>query len=76
MAKAPKNETPEARFVRMAEVRVNKALKAIALVGNLSGSRYKSTNSQIEKIQEAFADQWKNTMARLRGQAPSGGFKL
>lgn len=73
----PANETPEQRFKRMAVMRVNKALRAISLLGNLSGSRYKSTSGQIEKIQTAFRETLTNTFARLQGQkVAKDGFDL
>lgn len=64
----PKNETPEARFKRMAVARVNKCLKQIALLGNLSGSRYKSSPDQVTKMETAFKDALTNAFGRLRGQ--------
>lgn len=73
----PKNETPEVRFKRMASMRVNKALRAISLLGNLSGSRYKSTPDQISKIEAAFRDVLTTTFARMKGQkAGREGFSL
>lgn len=64
----PKNETPEARFKRMAQARVNKSLKQIALLGNLAGSRYKSSPDQHTKMQKAFEDALNTAFARLKGQ--------
>lgn len=64
----PSNETPEARFKRMATMRVNKALKAVSLLATLSGSRYRSSPDQIAKIEAAFRDVLTETFGRLRGQ--------
>lgn len=64
----PANETAEARFKRMATMRVNKALKAVALLGNLSGSRYKASPDQLSKIETAFREVLTETFGRMRGQ--------
>ena len=46
-----KREDPRARFTRLATARVNKALKAIALVGNLSErSNYSYSDSDVTRI--------------------------
>ena len=45
-----KNETKEARFVRIAEPRVNRACKAISLLGNLAGSGYEYTQEQVDAM--------------------------
>lgn len=64
-------ETAEQRFRRMAMMRVNKCLRAVSLLGNLAGSRYKSTPQQIEKMEEAFKEVLSAVFARLRGQKAS-----
>lgn len=64
----PANETPEARFKRMATMRVNKALKAVSLLSNLAGSRYRSSPEQIAKIETAFRETLTSVFAQLRGQ--------
>jgi hypothetical protein len=53
-ATAPANETPEQRFKRLANPRVNAALKRIQLIGNLAGPGYGSTDEQREKIIDAL----------------------
>jgi hypothetical protein len=70
-SKVPKNETPEARFKRMAVTRVNKCIKSISLLGNLAGSRYKSTPEQITKMETAFREVLVQAFGRLRGQKAS-----
>lgn len=46
MSKEPKDE----RFIRLAEARVNKIIKMVRLLGNLSGSsNYSYTDSQVEQ---------------------------
>ena len=47
---AKPNETPEEKFVRIANLRVPNAIKKIKLIGNLSASAYKYTDEQISKI--------------------------
>jgi hypothetical protein len=45
-------ETPNERFTRLAEARMNKILDGYRLIANLKGSNYKSTQEQrIELIQ-------------------------
>jgi len=62
-------ETAEQRFRRLAMVRMNKVLKQVSLIGNLAGSRYKSTPQQIEKMEQAFRDTLTDVFSRLKGQA-------
>ena len=51
MSKEPKDE----RFIRLAEARVNKIIKMVRLLGNLSGSsNYSYTDSQVEQIYAAL----------------------
>lgn len=51
MSKEPKDE----RFIRLAEARVNKIIKMVRLLGNLSGSsNYSYTDSQEEQIYAAL----------------------
>lgn len=47
---ASPNETPEQKFVRIANLRVPNAIKRIKLIGNLSASAYRCTDEQIDKI--------------------------
>ena len=48
MSREPKDE----RFVRLAEARVNKIIKMVRLLGNLSGiSNYSYTQRQVEQMQ-------------------------
>lgn len=49
--KTNENETKRDKFVRLAESRMNNALKQIELLGNLSNSSaYDYTNDDVEKI--------------------------
>lgn len=46
----PKDETKRDKFKRIVEPRVRKALKAIRLVGNCSGSAYEYTEDDVHLI--------------------------
>lgn len=48
--KAPENETKEARFVRIANIRAGNAIAAIEGIGKLVGSQYVSTKEQHAKL--------------------------
>lgn len=51
-------ENDRSKFVRLAEARVAKALKAIQLVGNLSNrSNYDFTDEDVSKIFKALNDE-------------------
>jgi hypothetical protein len=67
------------KFVRLAEQRVNRALREIRLIGNLSNrSAYESTEDDVKKIFRAL--QKELDTARGRFESPDGGaassFKL
>lgn len=59
-------ETKEDAFRRLAAARVNKALKMIALIGNLSSAQYTSTAEQHDAIERALLAQVDATMNKLR----------
>lgn len=61
----PANETPEQRFVRMANDTVNVVLKKCISLGNLRGSKYKSTKEQHAKIKSALSDGLNRAMDKL-----------
>lgn len=67
--KADPNETPEARFKRLAEQRVSRALKSIAAVGALTGKGYAHSEEQRSKIAQALSGQVSAAISRLE----SGG---
>lgn len=67
------------RFVELAEKRVNRALKNIQLIGNLSNrSNYEYDDSDVEKIHTALRSAVKQMKARFdSNRAASGpGFRL
>ncbi len=74
---APTDETPAQCFIRLAQGRTNKAVKAISLIAQLTGSAYESNETQQRAIVaalEASVDQVKEVFA---GKAKSSdSFKL
>lgn len=53
-ADIPKDETKEARFIRVVSPRVKKAVKAIGQIGQCAGVAYKNTDAQAEQIIDAL----------------------
>jgi hypothetical protein len=54
------SESDRQKFVRLATARVNKAIKAIQIIGNLSNkSNYSYEDSDVEKIFRALAGELK-----------------
>lgn len=51
------NESKAERFVRLAEPRVNRACKAISMIGHLAASPYEYTDKQVESMFEALQDE-------------------
>lgn len=73
----PENETKQAKFKRVVVPRVNKALKAIELVGNQSGSAYAYNSKDIDVIINALQEAVMLVESRYRGQGKAdAGFKL
>ncbi len=73
----PDNETPEKRFKRVVEPRVGKAIKAIGLVGSVSGATYKVTEKDIANIETALTEALQKSMKRLGGTGDkASGFSL
>jgi len=73
----PADETPAGAFVRLSTGRTNKAIKAISLIGQLTGSSYSSSPVQQRAIVtalEAAVEQVKDT---FEGKIQAGDeFKL
>lgn len=59
-------EHPATRFKRVGNARLNKALDAIELVGNLTGPTYESTPEQIDTIQATLEDEVARAVDKLR----------
>lgn len=65
----------QATFKRLAVQRVNKALKAISLIGNLAS--YKPSIEQVAAVEKALADAHNMAIQRLKGaKVAEGGFNL
>lgn len=59
-------ETPNERFRRLAEARVNKVLNDLRLIGNLSNrNNYDFTADEIDKIFRAIDTELKQVKARF-----------
>lgn len=73
------DETDRDKFVRLATARVNKAIKAIQVIGNLSNrSNYKYTNADVEKIFRVLIGEVRACRQRFEPRSDSGrsGFRL
>jgi hypothetical protein len=67
------------KFVELAEARVNKALKDLQLIGNLSNtSAYEFTDIDVKKMFSALQRGLDAAKARYgrEGDASGGGFRL
>lgn len=77
---AKKSETKTEKFRRLAINRVSKALKAMSLVGNLSGGGYEYTQEDVNKIFSAFNTRLKETydkfQPRKKGEMKKDEFTL
>jgi len=63
-----KNETKRERFVRLAEVRTNKIIDMLKLLGNCSNTvNYEYTDADVKKIFAAIEHELKNTKAKYNG---------
>lgn len=66
-------------FVRLAEARVNRALREIRLIGNLSNrSAYNYTDSDVRQVFKALQKEMDTAKARFTGEGTAGDkdFKL
>ena len=66
------------KFVNFAEKRVNKALKAISLIGNLANkNNYRYDEKDVEKILRAIKAETSDLEARFKtGRSGERNFKL
>ena len=65
------------KFIRVAERRVNNAVKAIRVVGGLSNKNvYEFTDDQIEKILKAMTNEIDALVKHLTCETTSEAFKL
>lgn len=70
-------ESKREKFVRLAENRVEVALKKIRIIGNLGNrNNYEYSAADIEKIQNALEGTVKQTIANFRENVEEERFKL
>jgi len=73
----PENETPTQCFKRVVEPRVGKAIKAIDLVGSVTGSAYKAKDEQYAQILTALREAIDRVEQRFAGKGDkASGFSL
>lgn len=73
----PPTETKNAKFVRLAQARVSRAVKMIYNIGNLGGAGYESTADQRQKIADALNGAVETTINRLnKDTVKPTGFSL
>jgi tRNA(Met) C34 N-acetyltransferase TmcA len=66
-------ETKRQRFVRLANARVNRAIKEIRLVGNLSNrAHYEYSPDDVRKLIKALDEAIRTAKSRF-DQSPDGG---
>jgi len=73
----PKNETKPAKFKRLVEPRVSKAIKSIGLIGNCAGGAYEYTADDVAKIAAALENATEQLSQRFASKGvQAGGFTL
>ena len=78
-ASTPAGETKAQKFVRLAEARVSKALKAISTIGNLGGANYEKNAAQVHAIESALHDAVDEAIVKLsatKAVTKETGFKF
>jgi hypothetical protein len=61
-----REETKGARFVRLGQARLERALVAIQVIGNLAAPAYHFTPGQIDAIEKALQDGVASAIGRFR----------
>lgn len=70
------DESKAEKFRRLANARVNRALKDIALVGNLAASGYEKTPEQVEAVMRALRTAVDSTESKFLGTSDTPSFSL
>ena len=70
--KAKKEQEKKQRFVKLATLRVKKAIKAIQLLSNCTGSGYSSTPEQKKAVVEAICTATSNMVDKYEGTVEEG----
>lgn len=66
--------TKRVKFVELAEARVNRAIKDLQLIGNLSNrAAYEFTDADLRKMFHALQKALESTKARFNRSGESGG---
>lgn len=60
------NESKAERFVRLAEPRVNRACKAISMIGHLAASSYEYTEKQVAAMFAAMQEELDAQRAKFK----------
>tara|TARA_Y100000817_G_scaffold150195_1_gene117483 strand:- start:4900 stop:5133 length:234 start_codon:yes stop_codon:yes gene_type:complete len=72
-----KKMVKELKFRELAQTRVNKAIKAIELIGNLSNkNNYSYTDEEVKKIFAAIQKSLSQSKARFNVKNGKNGFNL
>ena len=69
----PKDESKQARFVRIVLPRIVKAVKAIGVVGYCTGSAYEYTSTQTDQIVSTLHEAVRNLEDKFEGKAGADG---
>lgn len=66
------------RFIKVGERRINNALKAISLIGNLSNKgNYEYSQAEVRKIERVLKEELASTMSRFDNNSKSkNGFSF
>jgi len=78
MASTPKTDSKRAKFVSLAERRVNRAIKDIRLIGNLSNrNNYRYTDEDVAKIVRVLKAELDDLRQRFEARSSgTNAFKL
>ena len=69
----PETESASERFIRIVTPRVNKAVKAVEVIGFCTGSTYEYTSKQAEQIAVVLHKAVKDLMRKFAGEVNGGG---
>jgi hypothetical protein len=72
----PKDESKRVKFLRLANHRVNAAIKRIDQIGNLGGAGYEKNAADIKKICEAIHKAVDKMQMRLAGSHDDEKFSI
>jgi len=79
VALTEEEKTPRGAFVRLAQGRMNQAIKAIRALANLSGANYDYNAQDVDKMKQSLAAELNATFRRLterKAATKTGGFTL